>query len=349
MSDSKSHQSVNLQLVTASQKGQHLDLYLTMQLGEKSESLLQGRVVYGLKGGKLRLELQQAKLTIIPNMSSPPLQFLSEASDSILIWELLNRKPYTHYQETWPNIKLGDLEILKQNYQVGASFWVSPVHISLITIEGLWKHNITPNKHGVLDRKLALFLYHNRLAGGLGKTLLPGGAISPSETLDRSEALAKLEATIDMIYQAPTDKLPELLSMAELNPQIDLAGGNWLGANLNSMQLSGVNLSQTQLRGADLTDADLSESDLSYARLGGADLSGAYLSNANLQGANLQRASLALANLSGANLQGANLRETNLSNSNLSGAQVVGAVFAENIGLSENQKQQLKKQGATFS
>lgn len=197
---------------------------------------------------------------------------------------------------------------------------------------------------------------------------------SPSD----SEELTALDNAIQQIIAAKTDNFFELAAMVGLNPVADFAGAKLLGVSLQGADLSGANLRRAYLRGADLSDADLSGADLQGASLGGADLSGAYLSDADLSGADLHRASLVLANLSGAQLSGTNFSEANLSNANLSDtnlkeANLVGADlnrasfllanlsgtawsnahteetrFSRNSGLSEQQKQELKRQGAQF-
>jgi uncharacterized protein YjbI with pentapeptide repeats/DNA-binding Xre family transcriptional regulator len=97
--------------------------------------------------------------------------------------------------------------------------------------------------------------------------------------------------------------------------------------------LSGVDLSGANLSGADLSDADLSGANLSDAVLYGANLSGANISDANLSDANLSDADLSDANLGGTNLSDANVKN---------------ARFADNLGISESLKQDLKARGAIF-
>jgi uncharacterized protein YjbI with pentapeptide repeats len=211
---------------------------------------------------------------------------------------------------------------------------------------------------------------------GLSPTDSDEQASEPSPS--HSEELTALNNTIEQVIAAKTDNFFELAAMVGLNPLADFAGAKLLGASLQGADLSGANLRRAYLRGADLSDADLSGADLQGASLGGADLSGAYLSDANLSGADLHRASLVLANLSGARLSGTNLSEGNLSNANLSdtnlgdanlagadlhrasfllanlsgtawsNARTEEARFGRNAGLSEQQKQELKRQGAQF-
>lgn len=76
--------------------------------------------------------------------------------------------------------------------------------------------------------------------------------------------------------------------------------------------------------------------------------------NALLADADLQQANLTLANLKLANLAGANLSQVNLENAQLDGAsftsfigaQVKGALFAGATGSTQEQKDNLRHQGA---
>ena len=169
----------------------------------------------------------------------------------------------------------------------------------------------------------------------------------------------------------------------------DLSGTNFLDANLSRANLSGTDLTESNLSGANLSRANLSGANLSGANLSGANLSGAlivraFLSHANLSQASLTHATLLRSNLSQANLRGAklnysnlmgsnfshanlsntnlsnaNLGNTNLSNSilkcanlngvNLSTAIVEGARFADNKGISEASKLDIKNRKAILT
>ena len=251
--------------------------------------------------------------------------------------------------------KLGTVNVTRQPCCIEATFEVSAQDVFMTDAEGLWHHDISPNKHAVLERKLILFLLETKLKPYLSWVQLryefPVPDPSPVETDNEAiapQALQQLQELIQRISEAKINNFMELAQIAGVNPAMDLAGGNLLGTNLSGVDFSGANLYRVNLRGAELDDADLSEANLSNANLGGADLSGAYLANADLSHANLHRASLALANLSGANLSGADLSEANLSNTNLSGAKLKDARFGKNPGISEEAKLNLKQRGAIF-
>ena len=122
-------------------------------------------------------------------------------------------------------------------------------------------------------------------------------------------------------------------------------------------------MTQADLSNLDLSGAELTYSDLSEASLNGADLSGAVLSKATLRYAILSQADLRFAalceadltetDLSRANLFGADLREADLSGANLNGthigrAYIQGAFLKEGIGLSAQERRDLKERGAIF-
>ncbi|MFB2981323.1 pentapeptide repeat-containing protein [Microseira sp. BLCC-F43] len=142
------------------------------------------------------------------------------------------------------------------------------------------------------------------------------------------------------------------LSNANLR-NVDLIDANLSGADLSNADLRYANLRIADLGHANLTNADLRDANLSVAYLKGvnlhdADLRGVNLNGANLHNANLRDANLNNADLSGANLNGANLWGASVKNTNLSRANVKNARFKNNLGLSEEVKQDLKQRGAIF-
>ena len=197
-------------------------------------------------------------------------------------------------------------------------------------VEGLWPHNLSPNRLAVLERKLVLWLQEQPLPAEIHEMTLHYNNHEDLQLLTQKAAaygchFSVLQTTVQAVISAPNDNFLELAELAGLNPFEDFAQGRLLGVNLRGLNLSGAKLTKSYLRGADLTDIDLTSADLSNANLAGADLSGALLSDADLSGADLHRVSLALANLSGANLTQANLEDANLSNCNLSDANLTGA------------------------
>jgi DMSO/TMAO reductase YedYZ molybdopterin-dependent catalytic subunit len=96
-----------------------------------------------------------------------------------------------------------------------------------------------------------------------------------------------------------------------------LAGRDFSGQDLRSLDARGHDLSGLIALNAILRDADFR-----HCRLQEAAFDGANLSNAHFQGADLRRASFASADVEGADFCGADLREANFA-----GASLVGASF----------------------
>jgi uncharacterized protein YjbI with pentapeptide repeats len=130
--------------------------------------------------------------------------------------------------------------------------------------------------------------------------------------------------------------------------EANLSGASLFKASLIGASLIGVNLSDANLRNANLSGASLFGINLSGANLSGANLSGASLSGVNLSGANLSGASLFGIKLSGANLSDANLSGVNLRAANLINIQVHNTRFGDNLGISDDMKNELEGEGAIF-
>lgn len=321
------------------------DLYLTIEFNKQWKSLLDGRIELGLKGGTLEVKLENGKLKLESPLINGQFVTILTSDRTHSTWQFSPKPGDSLIKGAAKQIKLGTLIPASINFRVEATFAVSASDISLLDTEGLWKHDISPNKHGILERAIALFLLETHFKPYLSRTQLKGERLNNwQSSIQKSES--HLQQIIDRIYQAPRDNFLELAKLAGLDPLQDLAGGNFLAANLSGISLNSANLYRSHFRGAVLTDADLSEANLSYAKLNGADLSGAYLENANLSYADLHNASLALGNAIAANFTGANLVGANLSNTNFSSSIVSQAIFGENPGLSEQVKQSLIERGA---
>jgi uncharacterized protein YjbI with pentapeptide repeats len=341
---------VSMQLETvptssSSEKKEQFDLYLTINFNKQWKSLLDGRVEFSLKGGTLKLNLENGEFTLEKSISCQPLAIFPTFSQKKPFWRFSLKPGESVLTGALEQTKLGTL-IAAENFRLEATFTVSKADISLTNAEDLWKHDISPNKHGILERAIALYLLNTHFKPYLSLTKLGFNNFSDRQPSIVKEDESKLQQLIDCIYEAPTDNFLELAKLAELNPLEDLTGGNFLAANLSGITFNSADLSRSNFRGAVLTDADLSEANLNHAKLNGADLSGVYLENADLSYADLHNASLALGNAIAANFTGANLVGANLSKTNFSGAIVLQAKFGENPGLADEVKQSLKERGA---
>jgi uncharacterized protein YjbI with pentapeptide repeats len=228
-------------------------------------------------------------------------------------------------------VKLGRVQVTGSPMVVEATFKVEAADVQTQEAQGLWPHDVSPNKHSILERKLIRSLLAYKLQPYVSRVELRFSdpeqppSVSSYEVEASDREFLQLDQAISKILAADTNDLLALAKIAQLNPLEDLAGANLLGTTLNEVDLTEANLERVNLRGADWNDVDLSGANLAGANLAGADFSGSLLSDVNLTGASLQRCSLALANLSGANLTGANLTEANLSNANLSDANLTDA------------------------
>jgi uncharacterized protein YjbI with pentapeptide repeats len=332
-----------LELVTKEIDTNQVELYLTIKFGEQWVNILNGRVKFGLKGGELKLSLENCAFAEAEEIISDDLHL--DISPDYLTYYFTGYKNVV-LDSALNQVKLGTINITAQPYFLEASFNLSLANICLTSAEGLWKHDITPNKHGILDRKLALFLLAKCSQPAICFYKISSEDCEPNSAISSEVDYHNLQKMMEKITQANTDNLLELAELAGLNPSDDFAGANFLGTDLSGLDLSGNNLEYINLRGAVLTDVDLSEANLSHAKLSGADLSGAFLENANLSYADLHCASLALVNLIGVNLTGAVLTETNLTNANLSGAILDGVTFGGNQGISEELRSTLLAKGA---
>ncbi len=328
-----------------------LILDLNVSFNEQEKSLLNGQIKFGIKGGKLNLKVQQGKI-IEPQLNGNVPFKLIESYDNNAVWHLVPQTGKSTLKIDYSSL-LATIQPINESVEVTVSYAVSLADISITDVSGLWRHDIHPNKHSILERKLAQFLWKERLSPEISMIQLTSNVSevkkidSPTTNIE-PQHLADLHQLINNIYDVKTSNLLELTKIAQLDSQTDLAGGNFLGNELSGIELNGANLTQSNFRGANLTDADLSEATLSYTRFSGADLSGAYLGNANLQKADFYRSSLALANLIGADLRGANLQEANLSQSNLSGALIEGSMFGNNDGMTTEIRRNLLERGAIF-
>ncbi|MGK7879931.1 MAG: pentapeptide repeat-containing protein [Crocosphaera sp.] len=328
-------------------------LDLNCRFNEQEKSLLDGQIKFGIKGGKLNLEVQQGK--IIKSHLNSDLPFkLIESYDHTFVWHLIAQTGQSTVKIDHSS-PLATIQLADESAVVTVSYTINLADVSISDVTGLWRHDIHPNKHSILERKLAQFLWKERLSPEISLIKLTSNLSEEVKKIDspitniEPQHLTELHQLIDKLYEIKHNDLLELLQITQLNPQIDLAGGSFLANELSGIELSGANLTHSNFRGANLTDADLSEAMLSYSRFSGADLSGAYLGNANLQQADFYRSSLALANLIGADLRGANLQDVNLSQTNLSGALVKGAKFGNNEGMTTEMKTNLMERGAIFS
>jgi hypothetical protein len=137
-------------------------------------------------------------------------------------------------------IKLATIATLQEPVLVKATVSVTSGDVYLNDSEGLWLHDISPNKHAVLTKKLILFLLDNYFQPYLSWTQLSSepienwhSLVDKKDTIPNEASLWQLERAIANVYQAKTEDLIELASLIELNPLVDFVAINLLGGELN--------------------------------------------------------------------------------------------------------------------
>jgi hypothetical protein len=340
---------------------QTFSLALGLNYQEQWRLLLDGRVKLALKTGKFKLKLSSGKFIAFSGQRDD-ISLIVENNVQEFVWKVVPPRGKSFLNQVNQEIPLGTVIPEAQPSYVMGTWEINPADLSITDAENLWRHDLSPNKHGILERVLARFLVHHyfipqvcRVQYAIAKRHCAIADSIPHHdpvTLKfpepSAEKLGELQTIIDQIYQANTQNLAELAQIPGLNLKKDLEGGNFLGAVLSGVELHRANLSRSNFRGAILTDADLSEANLSHGNFSGADLSGAYLESADLQYTDFHKASLALVNLIGTNLSHANLTQTNITNANLSGATVTETLFGDNPGMTDTLKEKLKQRGAKF-
>lgn len=335
-----------------------ISLVVNLSLQEQWLNLASGRLKFALKIGQFNLKIQGGDFMPAP---LPNGLTLLASLPSEFRWQMLPAPGQGWLKLSSQRVELGNLALSSTPCHIIATLTLDPIALVITDAEGLWRPDLSPNKHGIIERLLAQFLVKQVFPPALSWIQLSLGQLAIWEDLyqdyrqgqsaGQNPSAAHWRALlqqIEQIYQATTENLHDLAHLAGLDPQCNLAGGKFVGASLQGIELHRSYLSRTNFRGAILTDADLSEADLSFANLSGADLSGAYLEGANLRGADCHRSSLALGNLIGADLSEANLVGTALQNANLTSAIVTNTRFGDNPGMTASLQASLRARGAKF-
>ncbi|MEB3160441.1 MAG: pentapeptide repeat-containing protein [Synechocystis sp.] len=325
--------------------GEAWRLGATVDQQEQWLSLASGRIKVILRGGTLRL--QGFGGTFSPYSDFPASVQLLHRSASEGQWQMQflgGDKPL--------KVDLGCLTPNPSSHWQ-ATFTITPADLAIADSQGLWPPDLSPNQLAIVDRLIAQFLVNDWFPPALSWSqwaIAPLPAWQPLPAQADVAVLRKKEMILgdrlQLITQTPNSDLLTLAQLVDLDPQRDLAGGKFVGANLSGIDLSGANLANSNFRGAILTDADLSGANLANSNFRGADLSGAYLENANLTRADFRKSSLALTNLIGADLTEANLQNTTLHSANLSAAKVQGTQLGDNPGLTVDQQTLLMENGS---
>lgn len=328
---------------TQGEKG-HLALTLTPQADGQWLSLLEGKLRFWLRGIGLTVQAEGATADHGQNfLNVGEIIFPSEAVS--------------------PQTVNVELALTGQWARLQAEVKAEARQVAIAETQGLWPPDLSPNQLAIADRLLAKFMAENYLTPALcwSQWLLSKSADAdpqiiwqPLYNVENNRTVTEADTgnlgdRLQLIIDSPQLDCLALGKLVGLDPQRDLAGGKFVGANLNSIDLSNGQLMDSNFRGAILTDSDLSNADLRRSNFRGADLSGAYLEGANLSQVDFRKSSLALATLIGTDLREADLRGATLQNVNFSGAKVENLSFGDNPGLTPSQEAWLLENGAQLA
>ncbi|QUS62317.1 pentapeptide repeat-containing protein [Synechocystis sp. PCC 7338] len=323
----------------------HLALTLTPQPNGQWLSLLGGKLRFWLRGIGLSVQAEGATTNHGQNFFN--------VGETIFTSESVA-----------PQAVNVELALTGQWARLQAEVKAEARQVAIAETQGLWPPDVSPNQLAIADRLLAKFVAENHLTPALcwGQWLLtksddaddPQIIWQPLYNVENNRIVTEANTVnlgdrLQSVINSPHLDCLALAKLVGLDSQRDLAGGKFVGANLNGIDLSNSLLMDGNFRGAILTDSDLSNADLRRTNFRGADLSGAYLEGANLHQADFRKSSLAVATLIGTDLRGANLRGATLQNVNFSGARVENLYFGDNPGLPPSRQAWLLENGAQLA
>ena len=140
------------------------DLHLTLSFNEQWQELPGGRVKFGLRGGKLQLDLKNGK--IIHNyreLNNSSSQISAKLSKEKPLWNFKSNTDNFIFQEKITNVKLATIGVSSNNNVVRATFEVSIGDICLTAVEGIWDSNLSPNKRALIERRIVLWIINYKL------------------------------------------------------------------------------------------------------------------------------------------------------------------------------------------
>lgn len=166
-----------------------IDLPIAIEFNEQWESLANGRVKFGLKGGTLRLKLENGQipdkllnltglkhLKATENFQLPSTcQITLDGSGSNPTWVFEIKIVSQVLKGALPKENLGTLIVKDLPCCVEATFEVVLRYVHITGVEGLWPTNIERNKQIVLERKIAEYLWKSKLQPYLSRVELRYG------------------------------------------------------------------------------------------------------------------------------------------------------------------------------
>jgi hypothetical protein len=158
-------------------ESEQIDLPITIEFNEQWESLLGGRVKFGLKGGTLRFNLENGQISDkLRNLTglkelkerqatkffqlSSMCQITTNGSELNPAWLFKSNIPWQVLKGALPNEKLGTLTVNNQPCCVEATFEVELEYVHITGVEGLWSEQDSINK-----QRIAQVMVRKKLCG----------------------------------------------------------------------------------------------------------------------------------------------------------------------------------------
>lgn len=163
--------------------GQH-DLYLTIHFNEQWEPLLNGRVKFGLKGGELKLKLENGEILYTTRNLTGRIQLSDYCLCQVSTNNSKMRPSWKIEKEKISGFilkgllekeKLGTWKITDPPSRLEAIFEVSQQFVHLVEVEGLWPPNLSNNKISILKIQLIQYLLQSKLQPYLSRVELHDG------------------------------------------------------------------------------------------------------------------------------------------------------------------------------
>jgi hypothetical protein len=151
-------------------ESEQIDLPIMIEFNEQWESLLGGRVKFGLKGGTLKLKLENSQIPqklrnltglkelkereAIEKFNFPSMcEVTMDGSELNPAWVFEVKRGSQVLKGALPKEKLGTLTVNNQPCCVEATFEVELRYVHITGVEGLWPENTSRNKQIVSEAK----------------------------------------------------------------------------------------------------------------------------------------------------------------------------------------------------
>jgi hypothetical protein len=173
-------------------ESEQIDLPIMIEFNEQWESLLGGRVKFGLKGGTLRLKLENSQIPrklrnlnglkeLEERQANEKFQFPSVCwittygSELNPAWLFELKIGSQVLKGVLPKEKLGTLMVNNQPCCVEATFEVILEYVHITGVEGIWSENTDRNQQIIAKRRIEKYLCDSKLQPYLSRAELRYG------------------------------------------------------------------------------------------------------------------------------------------------------------------------------